>query len=168
MRFLALDFGAKRLGLALSDDDARFALPHDTYNRRVNDNRGDVEYLLSLMRAREVSALVLGVPSGSQQSDRTALQARNFAAKLQARALECGWNLEIHEHDERFSTSLAARGLRESGVSVRQARDGGLIDAGAAAAILQGFLDARLERANLDTRGDEPANCDLAFDDDRA
>ena len=140
MKFLALDFGAKRLGLALSDDNAQIALPHDTYTRRVNDNRGDIEHLLNVLRAHEVKALVLGIPSGSDQSEKTALQARNFAAKLQTRALEVGLKLEIHEQDERFSTALAARGMREGGAS---SRESGNIDAHAAAAFLQTFLDAR-------------------------
>ena len=42
MTFLALDYGANRLGLAISDDDARFALPLQTLSRRPNDTRGEV------------------------------------------------------------------------------------------------------------------------------
>jgi putative holliday junction resolvase len=143
MKFLALDFGAKRLGLALSDEDGRFSFPHGTYTRKPNDNNGDVSHLMSLIRAQGVQGLVLGIPSGSEASDKTAAQARRFAEKLRLAAQEAGIALQLFEQDERFSTSLAAQSLRDSGVSSRAAREGGLFDAGAAAAFLQTFLDKR-------------------------
>jgi putative holliday junction resolvase len=143
MKLLALDFGAKRLGLALCDEEERFAFPHGTYTRRANDNNGDVSYLLGVIRSQNVEGLVLGIPSGSDASDKTAAQARRFAQKLQHSAQEAGISLQVFEQDERFSTSLAAQSLRESGVSTRTAREGGMFDAGAAAAFLQTFLDKR-------------------------
>lgn len=143
MRLLALDFGAKRLGLALGDDESNLALPHGTYTRRPNDNNGDVAYLLGVIRAQAVEGLVLGIPSGSEASEKTAAQARRFAGKLCQEAENAGFPLQMFEQDERFSTSLAAQSLRDSGVSSRTARENGLFDAGAAAAFLQTFLDKR-------------------------
>lgn len=143
MKFLALDFGAKRLGMALSDEDERFAFPHGTYTRRPNDNNGDIAYLVGVVRAQEVKGLVLGIPSGSEASDKTATQARRFAERLCQSVEAAGLSLLLFEQDERFSTSLAAQSLRESGVSSRTARESGMFDAGAAAAFLQTFLDKR-------------------------
>jgi putative Holliday junction resolvase len=143
MKLLALDFGSKRLGLALCDDEELFALPHGTYNRKPNDNRGDIVYLVSLIKAQEIKGLVLGIPSGSENSDKTAAQARRFAENLRVELQAQGREIEIFEQDERFSTSLTASALRESGVSSKSARENGLFDAGAAAAFLQTFLDKR-------------------------
>lgn len=170
MTFLALDYGARRLGLALSDADGRLALPLETQTRRPNDGRGDIAALLALIRARGVEAIVLGIPGGSAQSDETAQQARRFATKLEAAAQEVGLNLAFFETDERFSTSQAHNELRGAGISTRQSRETGganSIDARAAAVFLQTFLDAR-NAGNLDSRRNaaEHLSSDPTFDSD--
>ena len=143
MKLLAIDYGAKRLGLAMCDEAQTLALPHGTHARRVNDNRGDVAALLALMRAHQIGGVVMGAPAGSDSSENTRDAARRFAGKLREAAIGAGLDMKFYEADERYSSALAARGLRESGVSMRRAREAGLIDAGAAAALLQTFLDAR-------------------------
>lgn len=143
MKFLAIDYGAKRLGIALSDPEGRFAFPHQTYNRRTNDVRGDLAHLLALVRTHEVEGVVFGVPSGSSGSDQTAGAARRLSEKLQNLCTDNNLNIEFFEQDERFSTQVVARGLRESGISEKSARERGLYDAGAAAELLQAFLDQR-------------------------
>ena len=143
MKLLAIDYGAKRLGLALTDDAQTLAFPHGTHHRKPNDNRGDIAALLGLIRAHGVGGVVMGAPSGLQSSAQTDEAARRFAAKLDEAAREAGLTLQWHRVDERYSSALAARGLRDSGVSTRRAREEGLLDAGAACALLQTFLDAR-------------------------
>lgn len=148
MKILAIDYGAKRLGLAIADEAHGLALPHGTHHRRINDNRGDIAAILSLIRAQEIGGVVVGEPaSGSGSSDETSSAARNFAGKLEQAALEAGLGLEFYRADERYSSALAARGLRATGISTRQARGEGWLDAGAAAALLQTFLDARQTEA---------------------
>jgi putative Holliday junction resolvase len=115
MTFLAIDYGARRLGLALSDSDGRLALPLETQTRRPNDGRGDIAALVALIRARGVEAIVLGIPGGSAQSDETAQTARRFVDKLKTAAESAGLNLAFFETDERFSTSQAQNGLRSAG-----------------------------------------------------
>ena len=144
MKFLAIDYGARRLGFAIADEASGLALPHGTHTRRVNDNRGDIAAILSLVCAHEIGGIVLGEPaSGSDSSDQTSSAARKFADKLREAALENGLDLQWHRADERYSSAWAARGLQATGVSSRRARDEGLLDAGAASALLQTFLDAR-------------------------
>lgn len=145
MIFLALDYGERRLGLAISDAGERLALPLQTLTRGVNDARGDVQNILSLMRARDAKALVLGIPGGSDASDEMAGRARRFAAKLLETARESGLELALFETDERFSSAQAHAELRVQGVSARISRDEGgaaSIDARAAAVFLQTFLDS--------------------------
>ena len=143
MKLLAIDYGAKRLGLALCDEAETLALPHGTHHRRPNDTRGDVAALLATIRAHQVEGVVMGAPSGSGASEQTRAAAEGFAGKLDEAARAQGLELAFFWGDERYSSALAARGLREGGVSARRAREGGLIDAGAACALLQLFLDAR-------------------------
>jgi len=143
MKFLALDFGAKRIGMALCDEDERLAFPHKTLNRKANDNRGDMAAILSVVKAQSVGGVVCGVPGGSVQSEQTAGVAKRFFEKLKAEADAHGLNLEWHDWDERFSTSAYLTQLRESGGSMRRAREAGDVDAGAAAMMLEGFLESR-------------------------
>jgi len=142
MKFLALDFGQKRIGLALCDEDERLAFPLLTHERRPNDNRGDFAAIVNAIRAHGVGGVVCGVPGGSAQSDETALIARRFFERLRAH-LDTPPYLEWHEWDERFSTSAFLNQLRESGGSVKKARENGEVDAGAAAMMLEGFLESR-------------------------
>ncbi len=154
MIFLALDYGARRLGLALGDEDERFAWPLQTLTRRPNDTRGDLQNLLDLMRARGVTGLVLGVPgsaasdsqtslseapgaaisdltvpdaaaSDSKSSAQTASEARRFAARLLDAARAAGLELAFFETDERFSSAQAHGELRAQGVPARISRDEG-------------------------------------------
>ena len=146
MIFLALDYGVRRLGLAISDDAGRLAVPLQTQTRRLNDARGDIARLLDLVRARGIGALVLGIPGGSDASDDMAARARRFAAQLLAAARGVGLELAFFETDERFSSAQAHSALRAEGISVRKSRDeggAGSIDARAAADFLQTFLDSR-------------------------
>ncbi len=143
MKFLALDFGQKRIGMALCDAQERFALPHKTLERKPNDNRGDMAAILAVVRLNEVEGIVCGVPGGSAKSDQTAQVAARFFEKLRAEAESQGLNLEWHQWDERFSTSAYLTQLKESGASLKRARENHEIDAGAAAMMLEGFLASR-------------------------
>ncbi len=160
MKFLAIDYGARRLGLAIADEDDGFTLPHGTHTRKVNDNRGDIAAIIALVKAHEVDGIVMGEPaSGSNSSENTSTAARNFAAKLEQAAVDAGLKLEFHRADERYTSALAAHGLRATGVSSRRAREEGLLDAGAAAVLLQTFLDARQTEAPPDELdGAAPSN----------
>lgn len=143
MKFLALDFGQKRIGMALCDADERFAFAHKTLERKPNDNRGDMAAIISVIRLNDVEGVVCGVPGGSEKSDQTAQVAARFFEKLRAEATTQGFDLEWHEWDERFSTSAYLTQLRESGASFKRAKENNQIDSGAAAMMLEGFLASR-------------------------
>ncbi len=146
MKFLALDFGSKRIGLALCDEDERLAFPHKTLERKPNDNRGDMSAILDVVRAQQVQGIVCGVPGGSVQSEQTAGVAKRFFEKLKLEADAQNLPLQWHEWDERFSTSAFLSQLKLSGGSMRKAREQGDVDAGAAAMMLEGFLEMRRQQ----------------------
>jgi putative Holliday junction resolvase len=138
VRFLGVDLGRVRIGLALADDVLRAARPLRTVARRP-----DVETLAEIVRAAgeyEVDRAVLGLPLNMDGSEgEAARRARAFAPKLEA-----ALGVPVELFDERLSTFEAESRLRDQGFSAKDRRS--RVDAEAAAVILQGWLD-RSERA---------------------
>jgi len=99
MKYLAIDYGAKRLGLAICDPAGRVAVPLTTFARGTNDANGDIARLMALIRGLEVEGLVFGKPGGSQGSDTTLGAAQRFAARLQIAAETSGLNLHLNWWD---------------------------------------------------------------------
>ena len=157
MRFLAIDTGAKRMGLALCDADETFASAYETRER--TSGKADAQWLVSLVGAMGIEGIVVGLPralDAANEGEREA-DARSFARKLQKALTEAGRELPLFFQDERFSTREALNDLRSAGISQRAARDGagGGVDARAAAVLLQSFLDRRREERVRDERGRE-------------
>lgn len=133
-RVLGLDPGSRRIGVALSDPTGIIAQPHDVIDRKVTD---PVEAVRALVAAYEVAVVVIGLPvSLSGGEGPAARAAREFGAAMTA-ALE----VEVHFHDERFTTVTAEDALISGGV--RRERRRQLRDKVAAAVMLQSYLDAR-------------------------
>ena len=135
-RFLGLDVGSKRIGVAVSDELGLTAQPVLTLIRRRNV-REDVRSLARLARRFSVSAIVVGNPfylSGEPSPQ---------AAKTQAFATELGeWTgLPIHLWDERLTTREAHQILYEAGHPRQDHRR--VVDQVAATLILQSFLENR-------------------------
>ena len=135
-RVLAVDWGRKRFGVALSDPGRLIAQPLTTLVRRER-HRPPIAALLELIRAHDVTELVVGLPLTPEgREGESAAEARAFGDALARRAA-----LPLTFWDERLSTALALRSARAAGVKDRDSR--ARIDQVAAAAILQHFLDAR-------------------------
>src|SRR5205823_445484 len=108
LRILALDFGKRRIGLAISDELGITAQGLETLER--TNIREDIDRLEQLISARGVSLILMGNPlhmSGSE--GRQTQHARDFAERLSART---GVNVEFW--DERLTTVAAQRVLKES------------------------------------------------------
>jgi putative Holliday junction resolvase len=145
MRYLAIDFGGRRIGLAVSDESETLATPHST--RQREGTRRDVAAIVEVVRGLGAAGVVFGLPralSGGPGEGEEA--ARAFAAQLQQGLRAANLPIEIAWWDERFSTREALGQMRDAGISQkrgRDANDGSSTDARAAAVILQGFLDSR-------------------------
>ena len=135
-RVLAVDWGLKRFGVALSDPGRLIAQPLTTLVRRAG-KRPPIAALLDLIRSHDVVALVVGLPLSLDGFEgEAAAEVRAFGDALARRAA-----LPLTFWDERLSTALALRSARAAGVTDRDSR--GRIDQMAAVAILQNFLDAQ-------------------------
>ncbi len=136
MRSLGLDLGARRIGLAISDEEGTFAFPAGSLRRR--DLRGDLDALHALMEERGIGAVVVGLPVHMNgRLGPEAAATRRFAREL---ATTTGRPVELL--DERWTTREAERALREAGRRGR-GRDPGEVDAAAAAILLRTWLERR-------------------------
>jgi putative Holliday junction resolvase len=130
---LGIDYGARRVGVAAADSVTRFARPVEVIDTRSTD---PVERIGELIRDLNVSLVVVGRPVGLSGVAGPAVAAQQeFLAKLRTAT-----PVEVAEHDERFTTVIAERGLKASGARSSARRNAR--DAVAAQLLLQGYLDA--------------------------
>mgnify|MGYP001559944155 CR=1 FL=1 len=126
MRCLGIDYGSKRIGLAVSDDERRIAFPY-----KILDNGGNTEELLKdfrkIIHDELVDELILGLPlSFSGQDTPQTREARKFGEELRKLHLPLVFQNEI------LTTKSAKGGAGK-----------GFPDASAAALILQDYLDKK-------------------------
>ncbi len=132
MRVLAVDFGEKRMGLAVSDESGALVVPVGAV-ARTNDAQAAAEVAEAAL-SREVTRIVVGYPrSASGIETSSATRARNFARRLHEVS-----GLPVDLHDESLTTVAAESSLRELGLP--PARRALARDAEAAAAILRDYL----------------------------
>ncbi|HET6438609.1 MAG TPA: Holliday junction resolvase RuvX [Anaeromyxobacter sp.] len=135
MRTLGVDLGRVRIGLALADDVLRIARPLSTLTRRGEAE--DLAAIAAVARDYEVSRAVLGLPLNMNGTEGPAARlARSFQLRLAA-----ALRVPVDLFDERLSSFEAETRLRDQGFSSKDRR--GMVDAEAAAVILQGWLDGR-------------------------
>ncbi len=137
-RILGLDHGARRIGIAVSDELGLTAQPVMTL---VHSNaRNDLRSIGRLLRRYGCGEIVIGWPI-HLSGDRS---PRAIAAEKFGDSLREEFNLPVHLWDERMSTAEAHRHLDELGRGARDRKD--VIDQIAAVLILQSWLDARRQR----------------------
>ncbi len=138
MRIMGLDYGAKTVGVAISDALLLTAQGVETICRtQENKLRKTLARIKSLCEEYEVTEIVLGFPKNMNNTigDR-AEKSLEFAEMLKKRT-----GLPIVMWDERLTTVEATRTLMESGVRREKRKE--YVDKIAAVFILQGYLDAR-------------------------
>jgi putative Holliday junction resolvase len=143
---LAIDYGRKRLGLALSDASGAISQPFATWNR--TNRRRDLARLRELVKQRGVRRIVVGLPlhldgTPSEMSQ----EATGFATRV-----EKAIGVRVEMVDERLTSWEAGQSLprsRRAPVSPRKRKT--TLDDLAAAVILRDYLDR--ERAQIGTRG---------------
>ncbi len=131
-RVLAVDFGTKKIGLAMSDENCEIAQPFCVLKRE--GTKKDIEKISGIVRKYNVSVIVVGLPfSDSGHMTRMAEKAKLFGEMLSEKA-----GKEVVFLDETMTSSMAEEVLIQGGM--RRDRRKETIDKVAAAIILQDFL----------------------------
>jgi putative Holliday junction resolvase len=133
-RFLAVDYGRKRIGLAISDPLGMIASPAGFITRREG-KRPPITKILARAAELEARGFVLGLPLDGEgnETDWTA-EVRALGAEISKRS-----GMPVRFYDERFTTAAALRTLREMGESTRGRK--GDVDSLAATILLQNALN---------------------------
>ena len=125
MKYLGIDFGSKRVGVAVSDETNSFALPLS-----VLDNSSNlIKELIEICRENNIGEIVVGESLDFSQRENEIMKEVNPFVKKLGDSL----NLPIHTHPE-FMTSQEAERLQGKN---------NMLDASAAAIILKSYLDTK-------------------------
>lgn len=136
MRSLGIDFGSKRIGIAVSDATGVLASPLLVV-QRSGSVESDHKRILAIAAEEEAEVVVIGLPITLQGQ-------RSIAAEAildEVEKLRHVTELPIELWDERMTTAAAHKNLRAQNVNAKKRRD--QVDKFAAAVMLQGWLDSR-------------------------
>jgi putative Holliday junction resolvase len=131
-RILAIDFGEKRIGIAITDPLKIFAYPLTT----INNDLKFLDRLKEIITQYSVTKIILGIPLREDGSETViSRKVMNFKSTVEKEL-----NIEIELVDERYSSQIAKDRIIESVVSKKKRRDKSLLDKNAAAVILEDWL----------------------------
>jgi len=134
-RILAIDYGTKRVGLALTDPLLTFAYPFKT----LLNNKNLWKQLKEVMDEKGVTKIILGYPIREDGKESILIPEINkFKEKLKKM-----FNIDIILWDEIYTSKIAEKRIIETRTKKKDRRDKGLIDSNAAAIMLQEYLDSK-------------------------
>lgn len=138
MKYIGIDYGTKRTGIAVTDGGGMMAFPRRTIVMTTRD--AFFAELLSVMEEERPDAVVVGLPL-LENGEETLItrQVRNFIARLQRRS-----ELPVYLVPEELSSFEAGEELREAGLSYRERE--AVVDQQAAVRILESFLNLPEDR----------------------
>lgn len=134
-RILAIDYGSKRVGLAVTDPLKIIANPLETV---LSDKV--IDFLRNYTKDEEVETFVVGKPQNLDGSDTDATQlVENFVKSLKKYFPK----IPIQLHDERFTSKMALQAMITAGSKKKDRQNKGNIDKISATIILQSFLESQ-------------------------
>ena len=132
-RIIGIDYGRKRVGVAVSDPLGIFASPLDTVPAAKI-----IDYLKKYAETESVTRFVVGYPMNMDNTPSEAASDVDIFLKNLAKAFPA---VPVTLEDERFTSVLAHRAMIEGGMKAKDRRDKSSVDKISAAIILQSFLD---------------------------
>ena len=131
---LGIDPGERRVGIALADDETRFARPVEVIDAKETDV---FTRLKELIHEHAVVTVVVGRPVGLSGGEGPAMEVhKTFLTRLRSEI-----DVPVDVYDERMTTVIAERQMREAGLSAKKQKS--MKDAVAAQVMLQGYMDSR-------------------------
>lgn len=131
-RILALDYGTKRVGVAVTDELQIIASPLDTIH-----SSQIIQFLVDYLAKNSVDAIVIGEPKRLNNEDTDSTKLINEFVVHLSRKFPL---LKIDRMDERFTSKMAKQAILESGVNKKRRQDKALVDTISATLILQSYL----------------------------
>mgnify|MGYP001368420163 CR=1 FL=1 len=130
-KILAIDYGKKRIGIAISDSEKSIAFPLKTI-----ENKDIFLYLKEIIQSEKIEAIVLGEPKPLNNKENILfLEVINFRKKIISL-----FSLPVHLVDERFSSKIASKIILDANVKKMKRRDKSLLDKVSASLILETYL----------------------------
>jgi len=134
-RILAIDYGRKRVGIAVTDEHKIIATPLGTV--AAHDI---LDYLRKYIATHDVECFVVGEP---KQMDNTASESSLFIEPFIRRLKSEFKKIPVKRMDERFTSLIASRTIREAGLKKKDRQNKSLVDSISATLILQSYLERR-------------------------
>jgi len=139
-RILGIDYGNKRVGLAVTDPMQIFASPLNTISAHDIDN-----FIAEYMASEQVDAFVVGYPvQMNNEPSESVKYIDPFIRKLKKKFP----GIPVHMVDERFTSQMAFRTMIDGGLKKKGRQNKSMIDMISASIILQSFLDSRNAKTN--------------------
>lgn len=143
-RIVGVDFGLTRIGIAIADPLRIFATPFGTFGRK-----DAIEALSRIRESDGLELIVLGWPLRLDGTEgETVVHVRKFERQLNG-ALP---KVRVVRWDERYTSTIARQAIIDAGGTRSSRREKGRLDAGAAAVLLQSYLDSN---RNTEEQGPE-------------
>ena len=134
-RLLAIDYGQKRVGIAVTDEEQIIASALTTLH-----SKEVISFLKDYLSNEEVECFVVGL---AKNLDNTPSESARFIEPFVLRLQEAFPKVKIERVDERFTSKIAFQTMIDAGLKQQKRRDKALVDKISATLILQSFLDAR-------------------------
>jgi putative Holliday junction resolvase len=132
---MGIDYGEKRIGIAICDPLLTFAYPYTT----LQNNSTFFNSLSDIMKEKNIIKAVLGLPSSGFKSS---LELSKMVMKLK-KEIELKLKIEVVLWDEEFSSAIAKEKILESVTKKSKRKNRDLLDKHSAAIILQEYLDSK-------------------------
>ncbi len=137
-KYLGIDYGIRRVGIAISDAGLTISFPRDHI---LNDNML-LKKLSTIVREEEIKKIVIGMPvaMSGENSEQTEI-TKIFSDKLRQFLEKDGINADIDFIDERLTSRMAGAEIIRTVAKKSKRREKGLVDEMSAQIILQNYLD---------------------------
>jgi putative holliday junction resolvase len=142
-KYLGIDFGLKRIGIAISDSEKKFSF----YRDYLLNDKDTYNKIIDIIINENVSKIIIGYPLNfkSEKTEIT-LRVEKFCEELKLILSKREKDIEIVFFDERFTSNLAQENLIQSGLSKKKRKEKGIVDSISAKIILQDYLDSPLKK----------------------
>lgn len=133
-RYMGIDFGLKRIGIAITDPLHTFAYPH----LALSNDKTLFKRLSEVIKEKNISLIILGIPS-DELTSKTSIAAE--VIKFKSRLIN-EFKVDVIEWDETYTSIMAQQRIKESVGKKKKRREKTLIDMNSASIILQEYLDS--------------------------